>query len=114
MEMALEVNGKSIETDANGNLTDPGAWDEDVARALAAEDNIELTQEHFDVLNYLRTEYLENGGEQPMERAINKGMSKIWGRKVTSKDLYVLFPLAPSKQGNKIAGLPYVARKGGY
>ena len=112
--MALEVNGKSIETDANGNLTDPGAWDEDVARALAAEDNIELTQEHFDVLNYLRTEYLDNGGEQPMERAINKGMSKIWGRKVTSKDLYNLFPGAPSKQGNKIAGLPYVARKGGY
>ena len=111
--MALEVNGKSIETDGNGNLTDPTAWDEDVARALAAEDGIELTQEHFDVINYLRSEYLENN-EQPMERAINKGMSKIWGKKVTSKDLYVLFPLAPSKQGNKIAGLPYVARKGGY
>ena len=111
--MALEVNGKSIETDGNGNLTDPATWDEDVAKALAAEDGIELTQEHMDVLNYLRTEFLENN-EQPMERAINKGMSKIWGRKVTSKDLYVLFPLAPSKQGNKIAGLPYIARKGGY
>jgi len=111
--MALEVNGKSIETDGNGNLTDPASWDEDVAKALAAEDGIELTQEHMDVLNYLRSEYLENN-EQPMERAINKGMSKIWGKKVTSKDLYVLFPLAPSKQGNKIAGLPYVARKGGY
>ena len=111
--MALEVNGKSIETDGNGNLTDPASWDEDVAKALAAEDGIELTQEHMDVLNYLRSEYLENN-EQPMERAINKSMSKIWGKKVTSKDLYVLFPLAPSKQGNKIAGLPYVARKGGY
>ena len=111
--MALEVNGKSIETDGNGNLTDPAAWDEDVAKALAAQDGIELTQEHMDVINYLRSEYLENN-EQPMERAINKGMSKIWGKKVTSKDLYVLFPLAPSKQGNKIAGLPYVARKGGY
>ena len=111
--MALEVNGKSIETDGNGNLTDPNAWDEDVAKALAAEDGIELTQEHFDVINYLRSEYLDNN-EQPMERAINKGTSKIWGKKVSSKDLYILFPLAPSKQGNKIAGLPYVARKGGY
>jgi TusE/DsrC/DsvC family sulfur relay protein len=111
--MALEVNGKSIDTDGNGNLTEPANWNEDVAKALAAEEGIELTEEHFDVLNYLRTEYLENN-EQPMERAINKGMSKIWGRKVSSKDLYILFPLAPSKQGNKIAGLPYVARKGGY
>ena len=111
--MALEVNGKSIETDGNGNLTDPHSWNEDVARALAAEDGIELAQEHWDVINYLRTEYTENN-EQPMERAINKGMSKVWGRKVTSKDLYDLFPLAPSKQGNKIAGLQYVARKGGY
>ena len=112
--MALEVNGKTIELDDNGNLTDPALWDEDVAKALAAMDNLELTQEHFDVLNYLRSEYFDNNGEQPMERAINKGMSKIWGKKVTSKDLYALFPLAPSKQGNKIAGLPYVARKGGY
>ena len=111
--MALEVNGKTIELDENGNLTDPNAWDEDVARALAAQDNIELTEQHFDVLNYLRKEYLENN-EQPMERVINKGMSKVWGKKVSSKDLYVLFPGAPSKQGNRIAGLPYVARKGGY
>lgn len=111
--MALEVNGKSVETDENGNLTDPNSWDEDVARALAAQDNIELTQQHWDVLNYLRKEYFEKN-EQPMERMINKGMSKIWDKKVSSKDLYALFPGAPSKQGNRIAGLPYVARKGGY
>ena len=111
--MALEVNGKSIETDENGNLKDPNVWNEDVARALAAKDGIELTQEHWDVINYLRSEYFDNN-EQPMERAINKGMSKIWGKKITSKELYALFPLAPSKQGNKIAGLPFVLRKGGY
>ena len=112
--MALEVNGKSIELDDNGNLKDPNLWDEDVARALAANDDLELTQEHFDVLSYLRSQYFDNNGEQPMERAINKGMSEIWGRKVGSKDLYQLFPGAPSKQGNRIAGLPFVLRKGGY
>ncbi len=114
--MALEVNGNSIEVDDNGNLVDPQAWNEDVARALAAADETmaELTEEHFQVLNYLRDEYFNNNGNQPMERAINKDMGKIWGKKVSSKDLYVLFPGAPSKQGNRIAGLPYVARKGGY
>jgi len=75
---------------------------------------VELTQEHMDVLEYLRDEYLNNNGNQPMERQINKDMGKRWGKKLSSKDLYRLFPRAPSKQGNKIAGLPYVARKGGY
>ena len=112
--MALEVNGKSLETDGNGNLVNPNDWDEDVAKALAAVDDIELTQEHWDVINYLRDQYLNEGGAQPMERVINKAMAKIWGKKISSKDLYNLFPLAPSKQGNRIAGLPYVARKGGY
>ena len=112
--MALEVNGKSIELDGNGNLVDPNEWNEDVGRALAAKEGIELTQEHWDVINYLREEYFENNGNQPMERAINKEMGKRWGKKISSKDLYRLFPMAPSKQGNRIAGLPYVARKGGY
>ena len=73
----------------------------------------ELSQEHFDVLNWLRQQFIDEN-EQPMERVINKGMGKVWGKKISSKDLYVLFPGAPSKQGNRIAGLPYVARKGGY
>jgi TusE/DsrC/DsvC family sulfur relay protein len=112
--MALEVNGKSIEVDANGNLVDAADWSEDVAKAMAAADSIELTQEHWDVISYLREEYFDNGNNQPMERVILKEMSKRWGRKLSSKDLYQLFPLAPSKQGNRIAGLPYVMRKGGY
>lgn len=111
--MSLEVNGKTLELDANGNLTDPSQWDEDVAKALADKEGIELTDKHFEVLNYLREQYFDHN-DQPMERMINKGMSKVWGVKVNSKMLYELFPGAPSKQGNRIAGLPYVARKGGY
>jgi len=112
--MAIEVNGVSIETCDHGNLINPQDWNEDVAKFLAEEEGVELSQESWDVLNYLRDQYIENGGNQPMERAINKDMGKIWGKKISSKDLYRLFPLAPSKQGNKIAGLPYLARKGGY
>jgi TusE/DsrC/DsvC family sulfur relay protein len=113
--MAIEVNGKTLETDANGNLTNHMDWDEDVAKALAAADDTmgELTQEHWDVINYLREKYLSDN-EQPMERVIMKEMGKVWGKKVSSKDLYKLFPMAPSKQGNRIAGLPFVLRKGGY
>jgi tRNA 2-thiouridine synthesizing protein E len=112
--MAIEVNGKTVATDDNGNLINYQEWDKDVALILAAREGIELTQAHWDVLEYLREEYQNNNGNQPMERQINKDMGKRWGKTVSSKDLYKLFPLAPSKQGNKIAGLPFIARKGGY
>ncbi len=112
--MAIEVSGKTIETTDSGYLVNHMDWDEDVARKLAEIEGIELTDKHWDVINYLRDEYINNGQNQPMERVVLKDMGKKWGSKPSSKDLYVLFPLAPTKQGTKIAGLPEVHRKGGY
>ncbi|MBK1617224.1 sulfur relay protein DsrC [Lamprobacter modestohalophilus] len=112
--MAIEVNGKSIETTESGFLVNPLDWDEDVAKALADIEGIELSERHWDVINYLRDEYLNNNQNQPMERALLKDMGKKWGSKPSSKEVYLLFPLAPTKQGTKIAGLPEVHRKGGY
>jgi tRNA 2-thiouridine synthesizing protein E len=112
--MSIEVNGVSIETTEQGYLTNHLDWNEDVARKLAEIEGIELTDKHWDVINYLRDEYVNNGQNQPMERVVLKDMGQKWGSKPTSKDLYTLFPLAPTKQGTKIAGLPAVLRKGGY
>jgi len=112
--MSYEVDGKVIESDANGYLVDPQDWNEKVAEAIAATDELTLTQEHWDVMNYLRDRYLNHGGEQPNERTIVKAMSEKWGRKLNSKDTFSLFPHMPSKQGAKIAGLPESRRKGGY
>ena len=112
--MAIEVNGKSIETTESGFLVNPLDWDEEVAKAIAEAEGIELTERHWDILNYLRDEYLNNNQNQPMERVLLKDMGKKWGSKPSSKEVYQLFPLAPTKQGTKIAGLPEVHRKGGY
>lgn len=112
--MALEVNGKTIETTEAGYLVDLNDWNEDVCKVIAEGEGIELTDKHLDVVNYLRDEYINNGGNQPMERAITKHMSDVWGERLKGKDLYVLFPRAPSKQGLKVAGLPATTRKGGY
>ena len=113
--MAYEVNGKTIETTEAGYLVDLNDWDEDVAKVIAAEEGIELTDKHWDVLNYLRDEYINNNGNQPMERIIQKAMAEKWdNKKLSSKDMYTLFPRAPSKQGLKVAGLPATNRKGGY
>jgi tRNA 2-thiouridine synthesizing protein E len=111
----IEVNGKSIETTENGFLVDLNDWNEDVALALAAaEDGVEMTDQHWDIVKYLRDEHINNGGNEPNERTIQKDMGKKWGTKPSSKDMYTLFPLMPSKQGRKIAGLPQSTRKGGY
>ena len=112
--MAIEVNGKTIETDANGYLANVEDWNEDVAKVIAENEGIMLTQKHWDLLNYLRDEYINNGGNQPNTRNIVKAMSEKWNEKLGQKDVYELFPKDPSKQGGRIAGLPESRRKGGY
>ncbi|GMQ87805.1 MAG: TusE/DsrC/DsvC family sulfur relay protein [Gammaproteobacteria bacterium] len=112
--MALEVDGKTIETTENGYLVNLEDWTEAVGQALADADTQEMTEKHWDVVSYLRDEHLNNGGAEPNERTIMKEMGKKWGTKTTSKDMYTLFPGTPSKQGRKIAGLPQSTRKGGY
>jgi tRNA 2-thiouridine synthesizing protein E len=66
------------------------------------------------LINFLREEYFNNNQNQPNTRNIVKAMSDKWGQKLAQKDVYELFPLDPSKQGGRIAGLPESRRKGGY
>ncbi|MFZ1774310.1 MAG: TusE/DsrC/DsvC family sulfur relay protein [Rhizobiaceae bacterium] len=112
--MAISFNGEEIETTASGYLVNQEDWSEDLARTMAAADGITLGQEHFDLINYLREEFFENSGNLPNTRTIIKAMSDLWGRELAQRDLYELFPLDPSKQGGRIAGLPESRRKGGY
>lgn len=112
--MPYEVNGKTIDSDANGYLVNLEDWNEDVAAAIAAAEGVSLSDKSWDVINFLRDEYLNNGQNQPNDRNIVKAMSDKWGEKVQSKDVYELFPMQPSKQAAKIGGLPESRRKGGY
>lgn len=112
--MAYEYNGKTIETNESGYLMQPDDWDKGLAELIAKDEGLELTSDHWDVINYFRDEFFNNRENIPNNRAIMKDMGKTWGRKVGQKDLYDLFPGNPSKQGGKIAGLPESRRKGGY
>lgn len=112
--MALEVDGNTIETTENGYLVNLEDWTEAVGAEIAKGEGVEMTDKHWDIINYLRDEHFNNNGNEPNERSIMKDMGKKWGSKVSSKDMYQMFPLMPSKQGRKIAGLPQSTRKGGY
>ncbi len=113
--MSLEVDGKVIETTDTGFLVHQEDWTEGIAHAIARDEGIELTARHWDVINYLRDQYLNHGGEQPNNRTIIKAMQEVWtDERVDSRMLFELFPGNPSKQAGKIAGLPESKRKGGY
>lgn len=112
--MSFEYEGNEIETDANGYLTNQEDWSEAMGTFMASADNVELTERHWDVMNYLRAEYFDNGQVHPNTRTIMKAMSSAWDEKIKQGDLYALFPGDPSKQGGKLAGLPESRRKGGY
>ncbi len=112
--MAIEFEGNTFETNANGHLINPENWSKGLAGEIARSEDIAMTDRHWDVVNYLRSEFFDNRENQPNTRTMCKAMSKEWGEKVGSGDLYALFPRDPSKQAGKIGGLPESRRKGGY
>jgi len=112
--MTIDIEGRSIATNENGFLENPEAWTPAVAEAMAAEEQLTLTDRHWDLINYLREEYFSNNGNQPNNRTLLKEMGSRWGEKVSNKELFDLFPGNPSKQAGRLAGLPESMRKGGY
>ncbi|MCU7905010.1 MAG: TusE/DsrC/DsvC family sulfur relay protein [Candidatus Thiodiazotropha sp. (ex Epidulcina cf. delphinae)] len=114
--MAYEVNSETIETDANGYLVNQADWSEAVAKAIAEMEGVNLSEKAWEIINYLRDEYLNNNGNQPNERQMVKHFKGVWTDegKVDAKSLYIHFPKGPAKQASKIAGLPETKRKGGY
>ncbi len=113
--MKVGEDGVEIPATATGFLENVEDWSREVARVIADEEKLELSERHWDVIDFLRDEFVNNGGNQPNTRSMVKAMSKAWGDKsVNAKSLYDLFPGDPSKQGGRIAGLPESRRKGGY
>ena len=104
--MPIELNGKTYDTDEEGYLADLSQWDEDVANYMANDDDIELTDAHWEVINFLR-EYYEEYQIAPAVRVLTKAIGKKLGKdKGNSKYLYQLFPYGPAKQACKFGGLP--------
>ena len=104
--MPIEVNGKSFETDEEGYLANLNDWEPAVAEAMASAEDCQLTDEHWDIINFLR-EYYEEYQIAPAVRVLTKAVGKKLGKdKGNSKYLYELFPYGPGKQACKYAGLP--------
>ena len=93
------IDGHVLHVDAEGFLTDPAEWDEQVATSLAHQIGIELGEPHWTVLRYLRSDFAENH-----ETATLRRVSTALG--IPVKQLFELFPGKPAKKMAYVAGLP--------
>ena len=104
--MSIVVNGVSYETDEDGYLVNVDQWNKDVAQYLATEEGLTMTENHWEVINFLR-EYYDEYKIAPMIRILTKAIGKKLGaEKGNTKYLYELYPGGPAKQACKVAGLP--------
>lgn len=104
--MAYELHGIEYSTDEQGYLSDFSEWTEELAIVIAEAEDIAMTNEHWEVVQFLRN-YYDEFKIAPAVRILVKAIKRAFGPdKGNSIYLYELFPLGPGKQACKIAGLP--------
>lgn len=92
------IAGQAVEVNDEGYMTDASQWNKEIATELAKEEGIELTDKHFEVLEFLR-DTTEKGETLTIRKVGKSGITDI-------KGLYALFPKGPLKLSSKFAGIP--------
>ncbi|MCF6316116.1 MAG: TusE/DsrC/DsvC family sulfur relay protein [Marinosulfonomonas sp.] len=104
--MSYELDGQEIATDEEGYITNLADWTPELGAVIAKAEDVDMNEEHWAVVNFLR-EYYEEYQIAPAVRVLIKSIKKSMGPEVgNNKYMYELFPYGPAKQACKIAGLP--------
>ena len=93
------IDGHEIHVDDEGFMTEYSEWTEPLGKALAAQIGVEMTDEHWKAIHFLREDFAARG-ETPTLRRV----SSVGG--IPTKTLFQLFPKKPAKKMSYIAGLP--------
>ena len=108
--MDIQINGKMVETNEQGFLSNLDDWSEEFAEKIAELDDIQLFDEHWGLIGYFRDYYKEKLSLPTMRSLImtlgKQHGARFHGRKVYEKHLYSLFPRDPLRELCKLAGLP--------
>ena len=96
--MDLNIAGIRLDVTEDGYLTDLSQWNKEIALELAKEEGIELTDKHWEVLNWIQ-EQVKNDVALSVRGVKKSGVVDI-------KEFYALFPGGPLKVSTKIAGVP--------
>ncbi|RPF27148.1 MULTISPECIES: TusE/DsrC/DsvC family sulfur relay protein [Georgenia] len=95
----IEISGKPVHVNDEGFLTEYDEWDEDIARTLAQQIGIDMTDQHWKVVHFLRDDFKAQG-----ETATTRRINTVGG--IPVKEQFALFPKKPGRKMSYIAGLP--------
>jgi len=97
------MDSQAPDTDDEGYLIDPQGWNEDIARQFAAQENIKLTEDHWDAIRFMRDYYAEHQ-IAPDVRHVMKHLAERLGPE-SRNAIFELFPYGYVKQACRIAGM---------
>ena len=95
----IEIAGKPINVNEEGFLTQYDEWNEEIAKELAKQIEVPMTEEHWKIIKFLREDFKTQG-----ETATSRRVQTVGG--VPVKEQFALFPKKPAKKMAYIAGLP--------
>jgi tRNA 2-thiouridine synthesizing protein E len=102
------LNESAVDRDPEGFLSALEPWSEERAVELARAEGIELSDAHWDVVNFLRERFMRQG-QAKSGRKIVEALEERYASQGGKRYLYTLFPHGPVTQGSRIAGLPLPA-----
>jgi tRNA 2-thiouridine synthesizing protein E len=102
----INVQGRDIALDKDGYLLELDDWNPDVAEALAAREDMELSEAHWEILKLLRQFYAEFQLSPATRPLIRYTAQQLGPEKGNSMHLNKLFHGTPAKLAAKLAGLP--------
>lgn len=98
----------SVDPDKQNRLKQLHGWNRQTSENVARQLGIELTEQHWKVIVFLRKYYVEHGPAQS-GRELAQALDKEFSQQGGSRYLYELFPDGPVAQGSHIACLPVPA-----
>jgi len=93
------IAGHEVHVDDEGFMIEYDEWNEELGKQLGSNIGLDLTDDHWEVIRWLREDYREQG-----ETATLRRVSTMAG--IPTKALFTLFPKKPAKKMAYVAGLP--------
>jgi len=104
--LAKQIDNREVEFNDSGFMMDFDEWDDEIANALAAADELELTEDHWTVISFIRDFFGEYEITPSVNAVIKSVGDSIRGQDGAANVIDQLFPLDGYNQACRLAGLP--------